>query len=247
MPPITVKEIIARRCALELRSGEVVNLGLGIPTLTANYLPEDVDVIFHTENGAFGFGARPATFNADSDVTNAGCEPITLKPGAALMDLATSLGAMRKGYIDVTILGALEVDAAGNLANWATQRAGKWWPGIGGAMDLCYGTPKVIAALQHTDKNGTPKIRQRCTLPLTGKGCVKVIITEHAVFDVTPAGLVLRELFPGMDVSCLRNMTEADFAVPEHPKPMNLGRHARTTHDAPGAQYANAAALASGK
>jgi acetate CoA/acetoacetate CoA-transferase beta subunit len=213
MPPISAKEIIARRCALELKSGEVVNLGLGIPTLTANYLPQHLDVTFHTENGAFGFGARPTAFNADSDLTNAGCEPITLKPGAALMDLTTSFGAMRNGYIDVTILGALQVDASGNLANWACRRAGKWWPGIGGAMDLCYGTPKVIAALQHTDKDGTPKIRQRCTLPLTGKRCVKVIVTEHAVFDVSPEGLMLRELYPGIDVAYLRGITEARFEV----------------------------------
>jgi acetate CoA/acetoacetate CoA-transferase beta subunit len=191
----------ARRCARELKSGEVVNLGLGIPTLTANYLPQHLDVTFHTENGAFGFGARPNASNADSDFTNAGCEPITLKSRAAIMDLTTSLGAMRNGYIDVTILGALQVDALGNLANWACRRAGKWWPGIGGAMDLCYGTPKVIAALQHTDNDGSPKIRKRCTLPLTGKGCVKVIVTEHAVFDVLPEGLMLRELFSGIDVN----------------------------------------------
>ncbi|KAB2857111.1 MAG: succinyl-CoA--3-ketoacid-CoA transferase, partial [Bauldia sp.] len=148
------REIIARRCARELADGEVVNLGIGIPTLTANHLPADVNVIFHTENGAFGFGAKPGTRDADSDVTNAGCEPVTLRPGAAIMDLTTSLGAMRNGYIDVTILGALEVDQWGNLANWACRRNGRWWPGIGGAMDLCYGARKVVAALQHTDKGG---------------------------------------------------------------------------------------------
>lgn len=207
------KEVIARRCARELRAGQVVNLGLGIPTLTANYLSQDADVIFHTENGAFGFGGRPGYYNADSDLTNAGCEPITLKPGAALMDLATSLGAMRNGYIDVTILGALEVDAMGNLANWACRRADKWWPGIGGAMDLCYGTPTVIAALQHTDKHGAPKIRRRCLLPLTGKACVKVIVTELAVFDVGVEGLSLREMSDGIDVARLREITEADFRV----------------------------------
>lgn len=211
--PPDVKDTIARRCARELRSGEVVNLGIGIPTLTANHLPPGVDVIFHTENGAFGFGPKPAFGDADSDFTNAGCEPVTLKRGAALMDLATSLGAMRNGYIDVTILGALQVDAQGNLANWACRRAGRWWPGIGGAMDLCYGTRKVIAALQHTEKDGTPKIRARCTLPLTGQGCVKVIVTEFAVFDVRPRGLVLRELCGDLAVSDLRNITEADFEV----------------------------------
>ncbi|AOJ67295.1 succinyl-CoA--3-ketoacid-CoA transferase [Burkholderia ubonensis] len=211
--PTHPKQRIAARCAQELRAGEVVNLGLGIPTLTANYLDADAGVIFHTENGAFGFGGRPSLDALDSDVTNAGCEPITLPPGAALMDLATSLGAMRNGYIDVTILGALQVDAQGNLANWACRRDGKWWPGIGGAMDLCHGTRKVIAALQHTDKHGRPKILPRCTLPLTGSGCVKVIVTEHAVFDVTDDGLVLREILSHATLEDIRAMTGAPFTL----------------------------------
>jgi len=224
---MNVKELIARRCALELKDGEVVNLGLGIPTLTANYLADGVDVTFHTENGAFGFGGKPAYGEADSDLTNAGCEPITLKPGAALMDLTTSLGAMRRGFIDVTILGALQVDAQGNLANWACQRAGRWWPGIGGAMDLCYGTPKVIVAMQHTERNGTPKLRKLCSLPLTGRRCVKVIITELAVFDVVDAGLVLREMSHEIDVDQLRALTDADFHV--EPKFVR-GGHVRSDH-----------------
>lgn len=211
---ISPKEIIARRCARELYSGEVVNLGLGVPTLVANYLPADAGIVFHTENGAFGFGPRPGYFQADSDLTNAGTEPITLLPGAALMDLATSLGAMRRGYIDVTILGALQADEQGNLANWATLREGRWWPGIGGAMDLCYGTPKVIVAMQHVDKRGAPKLRSRCTLPLTGRGCVKVIVTDLAVFDVKPGqGLELREVREDVGVSGLRNCTEANFTL----------------------------------
>lgn len=208
------KDIIARRCAAELKAGEVVNLGLGTPTLVANYLDPNADVVFHTENGAFGFGGRPGYFDADSDLTNAGCEPITLRPGASLMDLATSLGAMRRGFIDVTILGALEVDAEGNLANWAVRRGGRWWPGIGGAMDLCHATPKVIAALSHMDKRGAPKVKARCSLPLTGRRCVKVIITEFAVFDVRASGgLVLREFCADIGVPELRNITEADFEV----------------------------------
>ena len=219
------KDLIAWRCAQELKAGQVVNLGLGTPTLVANHLPPDAGVIFHTENGAFGFGGRPDFYNADSDLTNAGCEPITLLPGAALMDLATSLGAMRKGYIDITILGALEADAEGNLANWATRRQGRWWPGIGGAMDLCHGTPVVIAALQHTDKRGEPKVRQRCSLPLTGRRCVKVIVTERAVFDVGPRGLVLREHHPEMDVAALRRCTEADFELHADLKPFALPCH----------------------
>jgi len=214
--------IIARRCALELRDGDVVNLGLGIPTLTANYLPPGVDVIFHSENGCFGFGPKPRTLDADSDVTNAGGEPITLLPGAAIMDLTTSLGAMRNGYIGTSILGALEVDQEGNLANWATERNGRWWPGIGGAMDLCYGVPRIIAALQHVDKYGGSKVRRRTTLPLTGKRCTKVVVTDKAVFDVVPGGLVLREAFPGLSVDDIRAITEADFEVSPEFRPMPL-------------------------
>src|SRR5215472_13305404 len=192
--------IIPRRCALELRDGEIVNLGFGIPTLTVNYLPTGLDVIFHTENGCFGFGPKPATREADSDMTSASNEPITLKPGAAIMDLATSLGAMRNGYVATSVLGGLEVDQEGNLANWASKREGRWWPGIGGAMDLCYGVPRIIAALQNTDKRGNSKVRKRTTLPLTGRRCVKVIITDKAVFDVAAKGLILREAFPGLTV-----------------------------------------------
>lgn len=225
MHQLSPKEIIARRCAQELQAGQVVNLGIGIPTLTANYLTPDAGVIFHSENGVFGFGGKPKANQIDSDLTNASCEPITLLPGAALMSLTTSLGAMRKGYIDVTILGALEVDAYGNLANWACPRCDKWWPGIGGAMDLCYGTPKVIAALQHTDKNGAPKIRQRCTLPLTGKHCVKVIVTELAVFNVNDKGLFLREIAPGLTLKQLQQRTDAEFNVSPDLIEMDVSEH----------------------
>ncbi|MGG1946393.1 CoA-transferase [Trinickia sp. NRRL B-1857] len=212
-PLASAKHRIAARCAQELHAGEVVNLGLGIPTLTAHYLDPDAGVILHTENGAFGFAGAAKLADVDSDMTNAGTEPIVLPPGAALMDLATSLGAMRNGYLDVTILGALQVDALGNLANWACERNGKWWPGIGGAMDLCHGTPKVIAALAHTDKHGRSKILPRCTLPLTGRGCVKIIVTEHAVFDVAESGLMLREIISHATLDDVRAMTAAPFAV----------------------------------
>ena len=219
---LSARERIAMRCARELAPGQVVNLGIGMPTLTANYLDASAGVIFHSENGVFGVGPKPPTAEVDSDLTNAGCEPITLAPGAAIMDLATSLGAMRKGYIDVTILGALEVDARGNLANWATRRSGKWWPGIGGAMDLCYGTRKVIVAMSHVDKQGRPKIRRRCSLPLTGKRCVSVIVTDKAVFDVTAAGLRLREFLPGLTPGDIAAMTDAEFTLAADARAMAL-------------------------
>lgn len=218
------REIIARRCAQEVEDGQVVNLGFGIPTLTSNYLPKGMTVTFHAENGCFGFGAKPGTLEADSDITNAGCEPISFLPGAACMDLVTSFGAMRNGFIDVTVLGALEVDQEGNLANWAMKRKGRWWPGPGGAMDLCYGVKKVIAALQHIDKAGDSKIKIRSTLPLTGKACTKVIVTDKAVFNVKPGGgLILREAFPGLGVEDIRAITEASFEVAPDFRPMQFG------------------------
>jgi len=216
------RELIARRCAQELNDGEVVNLGIGIPTQIANYLPNGLDVLFHSENGIFGFGAKPASHEADSDLTNAGCEPITLTPGSAIMDLTTSLGAMRNSYIDVTILGGLEVDQQGNLANWAVEREGKWWPGIGGAMDLCYGTKKVVAAINHLSKHGESKIRKLCKLPLTGIRCVSVIVTDKAVFDVTNKGLILREVLPGITHLDIKNWTDADFVISPDLREMNL-------------------------
>lgn len=205
--------LIAKRVAGELKDGQLVNLGFGMPTQASNYLPDGVAVMFHAENGVIGVGPKPKASEAKADVTNAGSEPVTLMKGAALMDLATSLGAMRSGILDVTVLGALEVDQLGNLANWAVKRNGKWWPGIGGAMDLCYGTEKVIACLMHTDKNGESKILKKCTLPLTGKGCVKTIITEKAVFDVGDNILILKEHAPGVTLQDIEACTEADFIV----------------------------------
>ena len=216
------REIIARRAAQELKDGEVVNLGFGMPTQAVNYLSDDVKLIFHTENGAYGFGGKPEYETANSDISNAGAEPVTLLPGASLMPLSTSLGAMRKGYIDITILGALEVDQKGNISNWAVKRNGKWWPGIGGAMDLTYGVEKIVATLQHTDKNGNSKIKKNVSLPKTGLGCVKTIITEKAVFDVGEDTLILREVAPGLSVDDIRNVTEADFIVSENFKEMVL-------------------------
>lgn len=209
----TPKQHIAARYVLELRAGEVVSLGLGVLTLTANYPDTDAGVIFHTENGALGFGRRPPLEAIDDDFTNAGCEPITLMPSAAFMDLATSLGAVRNGYIDMTILDALQMDALGNLVNWACDRNDKWWPGIGGAMDLCYGTHRVIAALAYINKHGNSKTLPYRTLPLTGRRCVKVIVTEHAVFDVIDTGLMPREILSRAALDDIRTITAAPFAL----------------------------------
>ena len=214
--------LIAKRAAQEIKDGELVNLGFGMPTQVSNYLPEGVSVLFHAENGVFGVGPKPKTSEASADMTNAGAEPITLVPGAAIMDEATSLGAMRSGRLDVTILGGLEVDQQGNIANWAVNRNGKWWPGIGGAMDLCYGTKKVIACLMHADKGGESKVLKQCTLPLTGKGCVKTIVTDKAVFDVGDGVLILKEHAPGVTLDEIRRLTEADFIVADSFREMSF-------------------------
>ncbi len=207
------RELIARRAAQELKDGQVVNLGFGIPTQAVNYLPEGVKLIFHTENGGLGFGPTPQYSDADSDNGNAGGEPISLPPGSSVFSVSTSFAIMRKGLLDITILGALEVDQQGNIANWAVKRNGKWWPGIGGAMDLTHGTKYVVACLMHQDNKGESKIKARCELPVTGKNCVKVIITEKAVFGVGDGKLILREAAPGVSIDDIRACTEAEFVV----------------------------------
>jgi len=207
------REIIARRAAKELSDGQVVNLGFGMPTAVANYLSEGVEVILQSENGCLLFGPTPKLGKEDPDNGNSGGQPITLLPGAAVFDLATSFCIIRGGHVDATVLGALEVDQEGNIANWAMPLApGKFAPGMGGAMDLVAGARKVIATLQHTSKRGS-KILKKCHLPITGKGVVNVIVTEKAVFEVTPTGLVLTEVIKGLTVDDIRSITEADFTV----------------------------------
>ncbi len=210
------RERIARRAALELEDGAVVNLGIGIPTAVANYIPKGVEVIMHAENGVLSYGATPEVGCQDPDVFNAGAQPITLLPGAAIFDLSTSFGIIRGGHVDTVILGTLEVDQYGNLANWARELApGKFGPGMGGAMELVSKARKVVVVTQHTVKGKESKILKECTLPLTGKGVVNVIITEKAVFHVTPEALVLKEMAPGMTVEEMRAITAADFTVAE--------------------------------
>lgn len=203
------KTIIAKRVAQEFKDGYVVNLGIGIPTLAADYLPDGVSVTLQSENGFVGLA--PLAGQENPDLVNAGGKPVSIIPGGAVFDSAMSFAIIRGGHVDVTVLGALEVDQAGNLANWMVP--GKLVPGMGGAMDLVSGAKKVIVAMEHTAKDGAKKILQKCTLPLTGKGVVNLIITNLCVFEVGPAGLILRETAPGVTVDEVKAKTEAEFLV----------------------------------
>jgi acetate CoA/acetoacetate CoA-transferase beta subunit len=207
----TAKEIIAERVAKEMRNGDVVNLGIGLPTMIPNYLPESVSVILQSENGYIGLG--PVNGEVDPDLVNAGGQPAGIIPGGSFFDSLFSFELIRGGHVDVTVLGGLEVDQHGNLANWMVP--GKMVPGMGGAMDLVTGAKKVIVAMEHSSKKGAPKILEQCRLPLTGKGVVDMIVTELAVFRLTEEGLVLEELQEGVDLATVKEKTEASFTL--HP------------------------------
>ena len=209
------KEMIARRIAKELKDGDVVNLGIGLPTMVANYIPEDISVTLQSENGFVGLGTAPKDGEVDKDIVNAGGQPVTINQGAAFFDSAVSFGIIRGGHVDATVLGALEVDQQGILANYMVP--GKMVPGMGGAMDLVSGAKKVIIAMLHTAK-GTPKILKQCQLPLTAVGKVNLIVTELGVMEVTPNGLVLQEIAPGVDLEEILRGTEADLIISDNLK-----------------------------
>jgi 3-oxoacid CoA-transferase B subunit len=214
---MSFKEIIAKRAAGEIRSGQIINLGIGIPTRIPEFLPDDTVVFIHSENGVLGMGPRCRRGTEDRNLIDAGGSYVTLQPGASFFDSVLSFSLVRGGRLDIAFLGALEISAGGDLANWIIP--GKYSPGIGGGMELAQKAKRVIVTTTHTTKEGAPKILPECTLPITAKACVGTIITELAVMDVGLEGLVLRELAEGTDVETVKSLTAAPLIVKGAPIP----------------------------
>ena len=214
------KNGIAKRIAQELEDGYYVNLGIGIPTLVANFIPEGMDVILQSENGLLGIGPFPEKGKANPDLINAGKQTVTTVSGASFFDSALSFAMIRGGHIDLTVLGAFEVSETGDIASWKIP--GKLVKGMGGAMDLVASAKNIIVAMTHTNRNGESKLLKKCTLPLTGVSCIKKIITDLAVIDVTSEGFILRERAPGISTDEIKKVTEGKLIIPENVPEMNL-------------------------
>ncbi|XMB65846.1 3-oxoacid CoA-transferase subunit B [Mycoplasmatota bacterium zrk1] len=216
---MNIKEFIAKRVAQELKDGNVVNLGIGLPTMVASFVTDDKDITFQSENGMLGLGPAPKEGEEDFDLTNAGGMPITMSTDGVCFDSATSFGIIRGGHVDITVLGSLQVDEKGNISNWIIP--GKMVPGMGGAMDLVVGAKKVIVAMTHTAK-GKMKILKKCTLPFTAVNQVNMIVTELGVMEITPEGILLTEIAPGTTVDQVQEVTESKLIISDNLKTMNV-------------------------